>query len=179
MDVIQAEFLKSSHKFFLYYKNLAEKAMSQLEEKHLFLEPSAGGNSIAIIVQHMNGNMHSRWQNFPNTDGESATRNRDAEFELHLSTQAELLEAWESGWAMVFAALERIEDVLAPVAIRSEQITVLEAVQRQVAHYAHHVGQIVLLAKTMRGQEFISLSIARGGSSAFNTAMLEQKTKRL
>ncbi len=177
MDLIEAEFLKSSHKFFDYYKNLAEKAMLQLEEAQLFLEPSAGSNSIAIIVQHMAGNMHSRWQNFPNTDGESASRNRDAEFELHLSTKAELLEAWESGWADVFAALGRIKDILAPLTIRGEQITVLEAVQRQVAHYAHHVGQIVLLAKIMRGQSWVSLSIVRDGSGAFHTAMLEQNRR--
>jgi Protein of unknown function (DUF1572) len=171
MVMIQTEFIRSSHKFFLYYKTLGEKAISQLEDAQLFLEPSAGGNSIAIIVQHLSGNMHSRWSGFPNSDGESPTRNRDTEFELHLETREELLETWESGWAVVFAALERIEDVLRPMQIRGETITVLEAVQRQVAHYAHHVGQIVLLAKTMRGQEFTSLSIPRGGSSAFNATM--------
>ncbi len=175
--MIQTEFIRSSHKFFLYYKILGEKAMQQLEEAQLFLEPSAGSNSIAIIVQHMAGNMHSRWTGFPNTDGESATRNRDAEFELHLATREELLKTWESGWSVVFAALERIEDVLSPMQIRGETLTVLEAVQRQVAHYAHHVGQIVLLAKTMRGQEFTSLSIPRGGSSKFNATMLEKANR--
>jgi hypothetical protein len=122
MVMIQAEFIRSSKKFFLYYKNLGEKAISQLEEAQLFLEPSAGGNSIAIIVQHMAGNMHSRWASFPNGDGESATRNRDAEFELHLATRAEVFKTWESGWEQVFTALERIEDVLRPMQIRGETI---------------------------------------------------------
>ncbi len=174
--MMQEEFLKSSRKFFLYYKELGEKAMLQLEEAQLFLTPSAGSNSIAVIVQHMAGNMHSRWTGFPDTDGESASRNRDAEFELHLDTREELHKTWESGWAVVFAALERIDDVLKTVTIRGQQITVLEAIQRQVAHYAHHAGQIVFSAKIMRGQEFISLSVPRGGSAAFNAAMLE-KTK--
>ena len=173
---MQAEFLNSSHKFFLYYKELGEKAMLQLEDQQLFLDPSEGGNSIAVIVQHMAGNMHSRWTGFPDTtDGESASRNRDAEFELHLSTREKLLDTWESGWAVVFAALERIDDLLKTITIRGEQISVLEAVQRQVAHYAHHVGQIVFLAKIMQGQEFISLSIPRGGSVAFYTAMHTKK----
>jgi hypothetical protein len=172
--MMHAEFLKTSQKFFLYYKTLGEKAMGQLEDKQLFLEPSEGSNSIAIIVQHLSGNMHSRWTGFPDADGESASRNRDAEFELFLSTRKNLLETWESGWAVVFAALERLDDVMRLVKIRGESITVLEAVQRQVAHYAHHVGQIVLLAKIMRGEDFISLSVPRGGSAAFNTAMQEK-----
>lgn len=167
-------FISSSKKFFLYYKTLAEKAMLQLEDEELFLEPSLGLNSIAILVQHMSGNMHSRWAGFPNTDGESATRNRDAEFELHLTSREALLEAWEAGWEQVFLALDRIEDVLLPVTIRGEPITSLEAVQRQVAHYAHHVGQIVQLAKMQRGQAWLSLSIARGASAAFNAAKLEK-----
>jgi hypothetical protein len=173
MTPLHAEFLSSSRKFFGYYKTLAEQALLQLEDAALFTTPSEGGNSIAVVVQHMVGNMHSRWAGFPAQDGESQTRNRDAEFEPSLQTRAEMMAAWEGGWAVLYAALERLEglDLLVPVRIRGEQITALEAVQRQLAHYPHHIGQIVLLAKTMRGQAWQSLSIARGGSAAFNQKM--------
>jgi uncharacterized damage-inducible protein DinB len=179
MNPIHSEFIASSRKFFVYYKTLGEKTFLQLEDEQLFLEPNTGSNSIAVIVQHMVGNMHSRWAGFPNQDGESQTRNRDAEFEPYLQSRAELLAAWEGGWAVLFAALEQLEaiELLSPIRIRGEQISALEAVHRQLAHYAHHVGQIVLLGKMFRGQDWQSLSIPRGGSAVFNQQM-QEKTKR-
>ncbi len=175
---MQTEFLQSSHKFFLYYKTLAEKAMLQLEEHELLLDLH-GANSVAIIVQHMVGNMISRWQNFPSNDGENPNRNRDEEFSLQLRTRAEIMQHWEHGWREVFAALKRLEQIslLETTTIRGEEITAIEAVQRQIAHYAHHVGQIVFIAKMQRGEHWQSLSIPKGGSSAFNAAMLEKSTR--
>jgi hypothetical protein len=175
MNPVQQEFIASSHKFFLYYKTLGEQAMLQLEDEQLFLANS-GGNSIAVLVQHMAGNMHSRWAGFPDQDGESQSRNRDAEFEVFLKSRDEMLGVWESGWAVLFSALERLNqlDLLQTVQIRGEPVSVLEAVHRQLAHYAHHVGQIVLLAKTWRAEAWQSLSIARGDSAAFNQRMFKK-----
>jgi hypothetical protein len=175
VNPIEQEFIASSRKFFVYYKTLGEKAMAQLEDDQLFLA-HPNGNSIAVVVQHMAGNMHSRWAGFPDQDGESQSRNRDTEFEVYLQTRDDLLTTWQGGWAVLFAALERLEglDLLHTVRIRGEDITALEAVHRQLAHYAHHVGQIVLLGKSWRGEDWQSLSIARGGSGAFNQSMLEK-----
>jgi Protein of unknown function (DUF1572) len=133
-----------------------------------------------VIVQHLVGNMHSRWTDLLGEDGESSTRNRDAEFEdVHESRDA-LMTRWESGWAALFSALEGIGDAdwERPIRIRGEQISVIEAVQRQLAHYPYHVGQIVLIARSRRGADWESLSIRRGESAAFNAAMLEGKKTR-
>jgi hypothetical protein len=130
---------------------------------------------VAVIVKHLAGNMHSRWDNLF-ADGESATRNRDLEFEDDVATRAEILARWASGWASVFATLEGFheDDWSREVRVRGEPISALEAVQRQLAHYAYHVGQIVLVARLRRGEDWQSLSIPRGGSGAFNAAMLER-----
>jgi uncharacterized damage-inducible protein DinB len=169
------ELRASSLKFFRYYKQLGESALAQLRDDELHLEPAPGMNSVAVIVKHLAGNMRSRWDHLF-SDGESATRNRDLEFEDDAESRSEIMARWESGWASVFAVLEglRDEDWLRQVRIRGEPITVLEAVQRQLAHYPHHVGQIVLIARIRRGADWQSLSVPRGGSAAFNASMLEK-----
>src|ERR1700692_3355158 len=132
-----------------YYKKLAERAMEQVSDAQLFAVLDGEMNSIAVIVKHLTGNMRSRWTDFLTTDGEKPDRNRDAEFEAPPATRAELLEMWERGWKLLFAALEPLTeaDLTRTVTIRSEPHSVMQAINRQVAHYAHHVGQILFLAK--------------------------------
>jgi Protein of unknown function (DUF1572) len=174
---LSGEFRRATLKFFRYYQQLGERALAQLRDDELHLEPAPGANSAAVIVQHLTGNMHSRWDHLF-TDGESATRNRDLEFVESAETRAEIMTRWTSGWTALYAALEALgdDDLLREVRIRGEAITVLEAIQRQLAHYPHHVGQIVYIAKSRRGEDWQSLSIPRGGSGAFNAAMLEKKS---
>ena len=153
-----AEFKASSLKFFAYYKQLAESAMAQLSDEQLHIVFAPDLNSIAVIVQHMAGNMHSRWDNFLSSDGESATRDRDLEFNDLFEPRDQLMQRWEGGWGALFSALEglRNEDWTRNVTIRGESLSVVEAVQRQLAHYPHHVGQIVILARAMRGADWQS-----------------------
>jgi hypothetical protein len=170
----------SSLKFFAYYKSLGERALAQLRDDELHWTPAPEGNSAAVIVQHMAGNMVSRWTGFPDSDGESTTRDREAEFVDAVEDRAALMMRWERGWHALFAALERLapEDWARTVRIRGETISVIEAVQRQIAHYAYHVGQLVLLARMQRGEDWQSLSIPRGNSAQFNAAMLERHTPK-
>ncbi len=178
MPDLAGEFRRSTEKFFNYYKRLGEGAMAQLHDDELHLEPAPGLNSVATIVQHLAGNMHSRWDRLLDADGESQTRNRDREFEDALETRAQILMRWESGWKALFTALEGLSDrdLLRQIRIRGEAITVVEAIQRQLSHYPYHVGQIVLIARMRRGDRWESLSIPKGGSAAFNAAMLERDT---
>lgn len=159
---------------FRRYKQLAERAMDQIGDEVFFavLDPEA--NSIAVLVKHMAGNMRSRWRDFLTTDGEKADRDRDSEFIIAPEdTRAALLARWEEGWQLLFDALEPLmgTDLLRTVSIRGEPHTIVEATNRQVAHYAYHVGQIVFLAKHARSREWQSLSIPRGQSEQFNAAM--------
>ena len=153
-----------------YYKKLAERAMDQVTDEQLFVTLDGEGNSIAIIVKHMVGNMRSRWTDFLTTDGEKPNRNRDSEFEEPPATRAALLALWESGWSCVFSALRPLTDadLGRTVTIRGEAHSVMQAINRQIAHYPHHVGQIVLLAKHFAGDRWNSLSIPRKSSSEFN-----------
>jgi Protein of unknown function (DUF1572) len=163
-------YLEDSLELFRYYKRLADSAMAQIGDEHLFASLGDESNSIAIIVKHMAGNMRSRWTDFLTTDGEKPTRNRDSEFEDAAATRETLLKDWEDGWACVFNALEPLadEDLDRTVTIRGEAHSVMQAINRQVAHYAHHVGQIVLLAKHFAGSEWQSLTIPRRQSADFN-----------
>ena len=174
-----AEFRASSLKFFQYYKQLAEGAMAQLSDEELHVVSAPDSNSVAVIVQHMAGNMHSRWDNFLSSDGESATRDRDLEFIDVNESRDQLMQRWERGWAALFAALYGLsdEDWTRSVTIRGETLSVIEAVQRQLSHYPHHVGQIVILARAMRGADWRSLSVARGQSAAYTTAVSEAALK--
>lgn len=148
------------------YKRLAEAAIVQVSDERLSLALDSEANSIAIIVKHMAGNMRSRWTDFLTSDGEKPDRHRDSEFEAPPATHAELLQLWESGWEMVFDALESITDadLGRTVYIRSEPHSVMQAINRQLAHYALHVGQIIFLAKHLQSANWTSLSVPRGQS---------------
>jgi hypothetical protein len=163
-------YLEDSRTLFAYYKKLGERAMDQLTDSQLFTALDGEANSIAIIVKHVSGNMLSRWTDFLTTDGEKPTRNRDGEFEAPPATRAELLATWEAGWACLFSALEPLTDadLTRTVTIRGEAHSVMQAINRQLAHYPHHVGQIVLLAKHFTGDRWQSLSVPRKGSAEFN-----------
>ena len=152
--------------------------MAQLTDAEIFFAPDPESNSVAVLVKHMAGNMRSRFTGFLTSDGEKPDRHRDQEFEINAAmTRTEVMRAWEEGWARVFAAVEglRSEDVMHTVTIRGEPHTVLQALNRQVAHYAYHVGQIVFLAKHLRGKDWKSLSIPRGKSEEFNHARLDER----
>jgi uncharacterized protein DUF1572 len=152
------------------YKRLAEGAMSQLEDTDFFVMLDPEANSIAVLVKHMAGNMRSRFTDFLTSDGEKPNRFRDQEFELNAATtKADVMKMWEEGWACVFSALESLkaDDVMSTVTIRGEAHTVLQAINRQVAHYAYHAGQIVFLAKHFRSTEWKSLSIPRRKSEEY------------
>jgi hypothetical protein len=160
------------------YKKLAEKALDQLNEDEFFITLDEEGNSIAIIMKHMAGNMFSRWTDFLTTDGEKPDRNRDLEFVIEPKTSRnDVLAYWEKGWQRVFEALEplRAEDLGKKVLIRSEEHTVIQAINRQLMHYANHIGQIVFLAKHFRSAEWQSLSIPRNRSAEFNAHLQEQR----
>jgi hypothetical protein len=173
-------FLDISRKMFQYYKGLADKSMAVLSEEDIHFLPNEESNSIAILVHHMSGNMLSRFTDFLTSDGEKNWRNRDAEFEDHYTSKAEMLAAWEQGWDCLFTAFDSLKgnDMTDIVYIRNEGHTVLEAITRQVAHYAYHTGQIVYLAKLIRNKEWQTLSIARGASNAFNQNKFEQEKSR-
>jgi hypothetical protein len=175
-DFIQ-DFLRSSLAEFKKYKKYGDGAIAQVSDEQLNLLPEPNSNSIAIIVKHLHGNMISRWGNLFGADGESSNRNRDAEFETEDLSRESLLKLWESGWNCLFSALENLkpEDFSRSVLIRGEADSVIAVIQRQLAHYPGHVGQIVYLAKMFQGKGFQSLSIPKGQSAAFNAAMLEKQ----
>lgn len=160
-------YLDSAIKHFKTYQLMAEKAMEQLEEEKLFISPAAGSNSIAIIVQHMAGNLLSRFTDFLTTDGEKDWRSRDEEFEAVINNRFDLVQRWNQGWDCVFKALENLQtDQLSEtVYIRQEAHSVVDAINRQLTHHASHVGQIVYIAKMLKGEEFQSLSIPRRKNS--------------
>jgi hypothetical protein len=165
-----AHYLDETHRQMRGHKRLAEGAMAQLKDEELFVTLDPESNSVAVIVKHMAGNMRSRFTDFLTTDGEKPDRYRDQEFELSpTTTRADLTKWWEEGWARVFGAIESLkpDDVMRTVTIRGEPHTVLQAINRQVAHYAYHTGQIVFLAKHIRSGKWRSLSIPRGKSEDF------------
>ena len=171
-DPVGTALLAAFRHAFQACKALADRALAQLTDAEWLHVPAPGSNSAAVIVQHLVGNLRSRFTDFLTTDGEKPTRQRDREF-LEPASGAEvpaLRQEWESAWGLLFDLLDTLQpaDLLRPVAIRGEAHTVLAAVQRQVAHYAHHCGQLVQLAKIIRAEEFQSLSIPRGQSEQFN-----------
>jgi len=163
-------YLKDSLELFRQYKKHTERAMAQVSDEQLFAELDEGANSIAIIVKHMVGNMRSRWVDFLTTDGEKPDRNRDTEFVDPPATREALMQLWEEGWGLVFGALGPLTDadLGRTVTIRGEAHSVMQAINRQVAHYAMHVGQIIMLAKHFAGDRWQSLSIPRNQSAEFN-----------
>jgi hypothetical protein len=152
-------------KHLAYYKSVADKTFAQVGDDGLFWQYNSESNSIAMIVQHLAGNMLSRWTDFLNSDGEKANRNRDAEFEVVINNRAELLEQWEAGWHCMFDALNSIreEDWEKTIYIRGQAHGVVDAINRQLAHVPYHVGQIVFIGKMLAGEDWKSLSILKGG----------------
>lgn len=165
----EEDFLAVSLQMFRDQKDLGDKALAQITERELHWSPDAGSNSLAILIQHMSGNMRSRWTEFFTSDLEKPDRNRDTEFEERLLSTAELLERWNEGWQHVFETMSSLtkHDLNRTVTIRKEPHTVIKAIVRQISHYGYHVGQMVYLAKQIRSAEWQTLSIARGKSDAF------------
>jgi uncharacterized damage-inducible protein DinB len=163
-------FLESARKLFRFYKRLGEGALAQLSDKQVLVQPNEASNSIALIVHHLSGNMMSRWTDFLTSDGEKPWRNREAEFEESYPDKKTMMEAWERGWNCLLSVMDSLtpDDLPKIIYIRHEGQTVLEAIQRQLAHYPHHVGQIVFQAKILKGDEFKSLSIPKGNSEKYN-----------
>jgi hypothetical protein len=180
MPSIEHDFLTSSKKLFAYYKKLGDEAMAQLTEGQLFQQPNLASNSISLIVSHLSGNMLSRWTDFLTSDGEKTWRNREREFEENYCSREEMLRAWERGWECLFSALESLkpEDFTKIIYIRNEGQTVMEAIQRQLAHYPYHVGQMVYQAKVLSGLDFKSLSIPKGNSELFNREKFSKEMER-
>jgi hypothetical protein len=168
-------YLEDSISLFRYYKKMTEGAMDQVTDEQLFATLDAEMNSIAIIVKHMTGNMRSRWKNFLTSDGEKPDRDRDTEFVAPPTTRADLMQSWNDGWEKVFEALTPLSDadLGRTVTIRGEPHSVMQAINRQIAHYAYHCGQIVFLAKHFAASEWKSLSVPRNKSAEFNRRVLE------
>ncbi len=170
-------YLSSTKRLFLYYKKLGEQAMEQLTDEELFWQPNEESNSIAIIVKHLWGNMLSRWTDFMTTDGEKEWRQRDAEFENGWKDRTTLLEKWEEGWQCLIKALDSITDADLDkiIYIRNEGHTVIDAINRQLAHYPSHIGQIIYIAKLCRNDGWKSLSIPRNKSGEYNAGKFGQE----
>ncbi len=164
---------------FRSYKRLAERALEQVTDEQFFAVIDAESNSLAVMVKHIAGNLHSRWRDFLTTDGEKASRNRDTEFEIIGDTRESLMAFWDTGWETLFEALEPLseEDLGATVTIRGEPHTVVEAINRQLTHYAYHVGQIVFLAKHLRSEKWETLSVPRNRSAEFNQFLAERQAE--
>jgi hypothetical protein len=173
-------FLESVTKQFQYYKMLGDKTFSQLAEADLFWQYKESSNSIAIIVKHLHGNMLSRWTDFLTTDGEKTWRKRDEEFDADFKTKTEVLEKWEDGWNCLFFALKTIneENFNQIIYIRNQGHTITEAINRQLAHYAYHIGQIVFIGSMIQGNDWQSLSIPKGKSKDFNAEKFAQEKHR-
>ena len=163
-------YIENAKKQFGYYKMLGEKTIAQVVDDGLFWKYNEESNSIATVVKHLWGNMLSRWTNFLTTDGEKQWRNRDAEFENDFTSRKELVDKWNEGWNCLFNALNTLtdDDLQKIIFIRNESHTVVEAVNRQLAHYSYHVGQIVFIGKMVCNTEWNSLSIPKGHSKSFN-----------
>ncbi|HKO95891.1 MAG TPA: DUF1572 family protein [Pyrinomonadaceae bacterium] len=160
------------------YKKQADKAIAQLKEGEIFRTLDEEGNSVAVIMKHMVGNMFSRWTDFLTTDGEKPNRNRDMEFVIEPETTSQqVLDYWERGWKCVFDALDPLtaDELLKTVTIRGEAHTVMQAINRQLTHYPNHIGQIIFLVKHFRASEWETLSIPRNKSAEFNKYLQEQK----
>ncbi len=173
-------YVKDSTAILRYYKRLGEQAMAQVSDAALTATIDAESNSISIIVKHLAGNMQSRWTDFLTADGEKPNRNRDAEFEEPPQTRGEIAAMWEAAWKIVFDSLVPLtdEDLGRTILIRGERHSVMQAINRQVAHYAYHIGQIVYAAKHFSSDHWVSLSIPRGKSADFNARVSTGKASQ-
>ena len=164
------EYLQTAIRRLRYYKLLGEKTFGQLTDADFHYAPNEASNSIAVIIQHVSGNMLSRWTNFLTEDGEKAWRNRDEEFEVHKYSKLQLLDLWEKGWQCFLNALTSLteNDLLKTIYIREEPLLVIDAINRQLAHYPYHIGQILYIGKQIKDANWQSLSIEKGKSEAYN-----------
>jgi Protein of unknown function (DUF1572) len=167
---IGKDYLETAIRRLKYYKDLGDKTFTQLNEWDFHYQPNDESNSIATIIQHMAGNMLSRWTNFLTEDGEKEWRKRDEEFEVHPYNKQQLLELWEKGWTCFLETLSSLKkkDLKKKVTIRQEELTVIDAINRQLAHYPYHIGQIIFLAKIIKNKNWQNLSIPKGNSQAYN-----------
>jgi hypothetical protein len=173
---LAAHYLEEAFRQMRGHKRLSEGAIAQLSDEELFRTIDPESNSVAVLMKHMAGNMRSRFTDFLATDGEKPTRHRDQEFIIDANTtRADVMHHWEAGWSVVFNTLQSLkpEDVVKTVTVRGELHTVLQAINRQIAHYAHHSGQIVFLAKHLRSRGWKTLSIPRGKSEEVNAGELK------
>jgi hypothetical protein len=170
-------YLANTKKLFQYYKGLGEKAIAQLNDEQINWRPNEASNSVALIVHHLNGNMLSRFTDFLTSDGEKSWRDRESEFEVGYKDKAELLQAWEKGWNQLFETIDSLTegDLDKIIYIRNEGQTAMDALQRQLAHYPHHVGQILYVAKILKGDDWQSLSIPKGGTAGYNQNKFSQE----
>jgi hypothetical protein len=176
-DHFRAEYLKDVLSRFHRLKELGDRAIDQVSDEQFFTTLNSEDNSIAIIAKHMAGNMRSRWTRFLESDGEKPDRHRDREFEIDLkTTRSTIIKDWETGWSLLFTAVNALhpQDMDVKVRIRGNHYTVLEALNRQLIHYALHVGQIIMLAKHFASDKWTTLSIPRGQSEEYNRRMREQ-----
>jgi hypothetical protein len=173
-------YINSAIKQFKYYKHLGEQSLVKLDDQSILWQANDTSNSIAIIIHHLHGNMLSRWTDFLNSDGEKDFRNRDKEFDDVIKTKQEALEKWESGWACLFSAIEHLSEhqMNDIIYIRNIGHTIQEAINRQLCHYAYHIGQIVFISKMIQDKNWISLSIAKGESKAYNAQKFSKEKER-
>ncbi|UOE47632.1 DUF1572 domain-containing protein [Mucilaginibacter sp. SMC90] len=178
---MENDYLTSVKKQFAYYKSLGEKTFGQLNDEQLCWQYNPESNSIAMIVSHMSGNMISRWTDIFTTDGEKPTRNREAEFTPSSATRQTILDSWEQGWKCLFDTLDKLtaDDLDQIIYIRNQGHTVMEAINRQLAHYPYHVGQIVFLGKMLCNENWASLSIPRGQSDSYNADKFAQEKRKV
>ncbi|MGZ4020157.1 MAG: DUF1572 family protein [Flavisolibacter sp.] len=171
--MVEQLFLDSAIKRFNEYKTLGQKTFDQLSDEEMLFCPNEASNSIAVIIQHLHGNMLSRWTNFLNEDGEKEWRDRDEEFEIHQFSKGQLIDKWNEGWKVVLDTLNSLtpEDLSKSITIRSQPLNVVDAINRQLTHYSYHVGQIVYIGRWIRQNEWKSLSIPKNKSQEFNQKM--------
>jgi hypothetical protein len=177
---MKKNYLEGTLKLFAYYKSLGDKTLEQLSENDINWQYNEDSNSIAVLVKHLWGNMLSRWTDFLTTDGEKEWRQRDAEFENDIKNKEDLLNKWNEGWDCLFSALNALteKDLETIIYIRNEGHTVMEAINRQLAHYPYHIGQMVYIAKLLKGKHFKSLSIPKNKSATFNADKFDKEKSR-
>jgi len=177
MSNFYQDYLSDAVQSFRNYKKLADRAIEQVSDEEFFAIIDAESNSIAVIVKHVAGNLHSRWRDFLTTDGEKPDRDRDQEFEMMADSRASLIGFWDSGWETMFKNIEPLteEDFARTIRIRGEPHTVVEAINRQLTHYSYHIGQIVFLAKHLRSAEWKTLSVPRNRSAQYNQHLADQQ----
>lgn len=177
MNNFHQDYLADAVQSFRNYKKLADRSIEQVSNEEFFAVIDVESNSIAVIVKHVAGNLHSRWRDFLTTDGEKPDRDRDQEFEMIADTRESLLEFWDSGWETLFGSIESLteEDFGTTIKIRGEPHTVIEAINRQLTHYSYHIGQIVFLAKHLKSTEWKTLSVPRNRSAQYNQHLADQQ----